>query len=133
MSHRGPSSARRGSLLPPGTWWRGTVTRQSFILDRGGVWRSDHRSDRGLLRHSGHAARWCDSLRLVGRPFGTPGTADDFDPMVFGVQFTGRALADLHLSVHYPRAAGHRDGRGVAGRRGAGNGILAGALTGTDV
>ena len=101
--------------------------------DRAGVWRSDHRSDRGLLGHPGHAARWCDSLRLVGRPFGTPGTADDFDPVVFGVQFACRALADLHLPVRDPGAAGHRDGGGVASRRGAGDGILAGPLTWTDV
>ena len=52
-----------------------------YGADRAGVWRSDHRSDRGLLGHPGNAARWCDSLRLVGRPFGTPGTADDFDPL----------------------------------------------------
>src|SRR6185503_9168644 len=78
-------------------------------------------------------ARWCNSLRLVGRPFGTPGPADDFDPVVFGVQFARRALADVHLPVRDPGAAGHRDGGGVASRRGAGDGILAGPLTWTDV
>src|SRR4051794_28310187 len=101
--------------------------------DRGGVWCPDHRSDRGLLGHSDHAARWCDSFRLVGRPYGTPGTADDFDSVVFGVQFACRALADLHLPVRDPGTAGHRDGGGVASRRGAGDGILAGPLTWTDV
>ena len=73
------------------------------------------------------------AVRLAGRPSGTPGTADDLDLLVFDVQFTRGLLADLHLPVRDPRAAGHRHGRGVASRRGAGDGILAGPLTGTDV
>ena len=35
------------------------------------------------------------------------------------------ALAQLHVSVRGQGLAGHRDGRGMAGRRGAGDGILA--------
>ena len=44
------------------------------------------------------------------------------------LQLHRRLLADLRLPVLLPRAARHRHGRGMAGRRLAGDGILAGAL-----
>ena len=37
-------------------------------------------------------------------------------------------LAQFHVPVRGPGAAGHRDGRGMAGRCGAGDGILAGTV-----
>src|ERR1044071_2907718 len=101
--------------------------------DRAGVRRPDHRSNRGLLGHPCNEARRRHSLRLVGRPFGTTSAADDFDPVVFDMQSTGRALADFHLPVRDPCAAGHWNGRRMASRRGAGHGVLARPLTGIHV
>ena len=43
-------------------------------------------------------------------------------------QFCRRLLPDLHVPVRLPRAARHRHGGGMAGRRGAGDGAMAAAL-----
>ena len=75
-------------------------------------------------------------LRLVGRhggrldggPDGAQGAADDLHPVVLDLQLHRRLLAHLRLPVLLPRAARHRHGRGMAGRRGARHGILADAL-----
>src|SRR3954468_17368543 len=110
-----------------------------YGADRAGVWRSDHRSDRGLLGHPSHAARRCDSLRLVGRPFGTAGTADDFDPMVFvcnllaGLSptftflFITRALLGIGMGAEWPAGAALAMESWPALSRGLMSGVLQGS------
>ena len=66
--------------------------------------------------------------RLDGRSHGAQDAADDLHPVVLALQLHRRLLADLLLPVLLPRAARHRHGRRMAGRRGACDGILAGAL-----
>ncbi len=61
-------------------------------------------------------------LGLAGGSGRAPNTADDLDPVVFGLQLLRRLLADLRAPVPVPRAARHRHGRGMAGRRGARDG-----------
>src|SRR5437773_2704253 len=53
------------------------------------------------------------------------GAADDFHSLVLTVQLHRRIFSDLRVSVPFPRAAWHRDGRGMAGRGGTRDGILA--------
>ena len=75
-------------------------------------------------------------LRLVGATasgwladrVGRKISADDLDPVVLDLQLHRRLLSHLCLPVLLPRAARHRHGRGMAGRRLTGDGILAGAL-----
>ena len=70
----------------------------------------------------------CHGRRLDGRSHGAQDAADDLHPVVLALQLHRGLLADLHVPVPLPCAARHRDGRGMAGRCGAGDGILAGAL-----
>ena len=89
--------------------------------------------DRDLLGHAGHAPGWSDGIRLAGRSDGAPSASDDLHSLVFHLQFPRRLLAKLCLPVCDPGTAGHRHGGGMAGRRGAGDGILAGAVSRADV
>jgi hypothetical protein len=101
--------------------------------DRAGVRGSADRRDRDLLGHAGHAPGWSDGIRLAGRSAGTPSASDDLHSLVFHLQFPRGLLAQLYLPVRDPGAVGHRHGGGMAGRRGAGDGILAGAVARADV
>src|SRR5271165_65774 len=74
------------------------------------------------------AARRRSRLGMARRPDRAQDAADDLDPVVFDLQFHRRLLADVWVSLSVPRAAGHRHGRGMAGRRGSRDGVLAGAL-----
>ncbi len=64
-------------------------------------------------------------LRLACRPGGPQAPADDLDPGVFGVQLHRRVLADTDVSGRLPHRAWCVHGRGMARRRGPGDGELA--------
>ena len=100
--------------------------------DRQGVQRAADRGDRGLHHHAVAAAGRCDGVRLARRSGRAQDSADDLDPVVLDLQLHRRLLAHLRLPVLLPRAARHRHGRGMAGRRVACDGILAGALARLD-
>src|SRR5205085_2187860 len=51
--------------------------------------------------------------------------ADDLDLLVLDLQFHRRFFADFLVSAGVPYPARYRHGRGMAGRRGPGNGELA--------
>ena len=97
-----------------------------------GVQRSADRGDRGLRHHAVAAAGRRDRVRLARRSGRAEDPADDLDPLVLDLQLHRRLLAHLRLPVLLPRAARHRHGSGMAGRRIARHGILAGALARTD-
>ena len=67
-------------------------------------------------------------LRLARRSHRPQEAADDLDRLVLRLQFLRRLLAELRVPVLLPRTAGHRHGRGVAGRRLARDGKLADPL-----
>ena len=67
-------------------------------------------------------------LGVARRPDRPQDAADDLDPVVFDLQLHRRLLADIWVSLSVSRAARHRHGRRMAGRRGARDGVLAGAL-----
>ena len=96
--------------------------------DRAGIRRAAHRGHRDLHGHADYAPGRCDGFRLVGRPYGAPGTADDLHPVVLDLQPPRGLLTQFYIPVRGPGAAGHRDGRGMAGRCGAGDGVLAGTV-----
>ena len=67
-------------------------------------------------------------LGLACRPDRPQDAADDLDLLVLGLQLHRRLLADLLVPVDLPHAARHRHGRGMAGRRGTGDGAVADPL-----
>src|SRR6516165_3529739 len=102
---------------------------------------ADHGADRERVRcaarrsgvcadyHVVDASRRSCRRRLARRPDRAQKAADDFDRVVFAQQLHRRVLADLMVFAAVPRAAGHRHGGRMAGRRGTRDGNLAGALT----
>ena len=81
--------------------------------------------DRGRHRlHDDVVDAACRSgrLGLARRPDRAQDAADDLDPLVLDLQLHRRLFADLLVPVGLPRAARHRHGRGMAGRRGARDG-----------
>ena len=99
-----------------------------------------HRTDRRRVQSPGHrgddrvhpdavdAPDRRDRRGLAGRSHRPPMAADDLHPVVLVLQLHRRLLADLHVPAGLPHAARHRHGRRMAGRRGAGDGILADPL-----
>src|SRR4029079_1669530 len=65
---------------------------------------------------------------MAGRSSRAQTAADDLDPLVFDLQLHRRIFTELLVSVPVSRAARHRHGRGMAGRCGARDGILADPL-----
>src|SRR6516225_3433475 len=65
----------------------------------------------------------------LARRSGRPQTAaDDLDPVVLGLQLYRRLLPDFHVPVRGARPARNRHGRGMACRRHACDGVVAGTL-----
>ena len=96
--------------------------------DRARIRCAAHRGHRDLHGHADYAPGRCDGFRLVVRPYGAPGAADDLHPVVLDLQPPRRLLTQFYIPVCGPCTAGHRDGRGMAGRCGAGDGVLASAV-----
>ena len=67
-------------------------------------------------------------IGVAGRSGRAEIAADDLDPLVLDLQLHRRFFTELLVSVPVSRAARHRDGRGMAGRRCARDGILANPL-----
>ncbi len=84
--------------------------------------------DRGLHLDPVDAARRRHRLGLARRPGRAQDAADDLDRLVFGLQPLCRVFAGILVLVFVPRAARHRHGCRMAGRRGIGDGNLAAAL-----
>ena len=62
------------------------------------------------------------ALGLARRPDRPQDAADDLDLLVLDLQLHRRLFADLPVPAGLPHLARHRHGRGMAGRRGAGDG-----------
>ena len=96
--------------------------------DRGSVPRAADRSDGGIHRNPVAAAGGRRRLRLARRSHRAQDAIDDLDPVVLDVQPVRRPLAELRAALPVPRAARHRHGCGVARRRRARHGVVAGPL-----
>ncbi len=108
------------------------VRFHDFPADHGadlqGFRRAAGRCAGGVHRHAVAAPAGRDRLRVACRSGWAENPVDDLDPRLFAVQLRRRVLADLPVPVRMPGRARYFHGSGMAGRRRAGDGILAGAL-----
>src|SRR6516162_1106441 len=98
------------------------------VADFAGVQCSADRSDRGFHFDLVDAAGRCDRVGLARRPDRAQDPADGLDRLVFAVQLHCQLFSGFLVSVPVSRTARHRHGSGMAVRRGAGDGAMAGPL-----
>ena len=103
--------------------------RVHHAADRAGVRRPADRGDGGVHADTcGCAWSGATGVGLARRSHRSQDAADDLDRLVLAVQFHRRLLAKFRVPVLLPRAARHRHGCGVAGRRLARAGAVADPL-----
>src|SRR5689334_11030423 len=91
---------------------------------RGATDRSRHRLHTDVVDAAGRRHR----VGLARRSGWPQEAADDLDRLVFAVQPLRGSRAELLVAVAVPHRIGHRHGRGMARRRGAGYGNMAATL-----
>src|SRR5579875_2098522 len=96
--------------------------------DRAELSRAADSGDGGVHDHVVDAARRRHRGGLALRPRRTEMAADDLDRLVFAVQSDRRPRPELLAAVPVSRAARRRHGRGMAMRRGPGDGAVAATL-----